>query len=104
MNTIAEMCIRSEASNLRDQVQTKNVCKQPFNCFFVVQCRSLFVLFLVNYPLGSDALQRHLAFIVKNMRNYDHEEGRQSAMLVRNERGIFQEFNFNRILAFIQSF
>ena len=44
MTRVATLMVRCETAAVRDQ------------------SRSLFVLFLVNYPLGSEALQRHLSF------------------------------------------
>lgn len=62
---VARIAVRSDAPPLR------------------AQCRSLFADFLLHYPMSDDALMRHLAFVLKNMRSYEVSGGRQSCIEVR---------------------
>lgn len=46
------------------------------------QCRSVYAQFLLEYPLGEQKLQEHLAGILKNMAAFEWDTGRQSAALL----------------------
>ena len=61
MIRIQELMIKSQSDNVRSL------------------CSSIFLLFLLDYPLGEKRLQGHLQFLLTNL-NYEHENGREAAL------------------------
>ncbi|KAG0190710.1 U3 snoRNP protein [Apophysomyces sp. BC1034] len=61
MDTVAQIMVTNQTKEIREQA------------------RSVFFLFLMDYPQGMDRLKKQMAFIVKNL-EFIHESGRESIM------------------------
>ncbi|KAK9818396.1 hypothetical protein WJX72_012002 [[Myrmecia] bisecta] len=61
MGKVQELMIKSQSASIRQL------------------CSSVFLQFLLDYPLGEKRLQQHLQFIVTNLA-YEHESGREAAL------------------------
>jgi U3 small nucleolar RNA-associated protein 20 len=44
-----------------------------------MQCSTILLQFLLDYPLGTKRLQHHLNFLVSNL-SYEHESGRETTL------------------------
>src|SRR5687768_1505256 len=71
MSTVSKLMIRSEYGNVRSV------------------CSSLFLNFLVHYPIGPKRFQQHLQFIVNNL-SFDYQAGREAIMNLLHQ--IFEKF------------
>ncbi|KAF7724248.1 U3 snoRNP protein [Apophysomyces ossiformis] len=88
MDTVAQIMITNQTKEIREQA------------------RSVFFLFLMDYPQGHDRLKKQMAFIIKNL-EYMYESGRESIMellhQIINKFGdeILEEFSDGIFLALV---
>lgn len=61
MRQVQQLMIRSQAAPVRHA------------------CSSVFLQFLLDYPVGERRLEQHIQFIITNL-SYEHETGREAAI------------------------